>query len=268
MSKAAIRILTFLFALVFVVSLVTVDLLASAQDPAAENQNSATAQNSNMNMSGTVRHGRRRHRRPTASQDLSATEQPDLSGTYSGVFDCSDAGLVGDTTLTITGNQFTTADGKSGRITAATTRGYTAVAMQVGEFVMPAPGQTATSVPIIVSMRARKSGDRLILSPVPSAMHRCTFTPGGGMARRHGRRRAVSTAAGEPAAAAQPAEATAPAETAAPSTPRRRRGKRSRANVNANMETNTNTNSSMNENENTGAETPNMNASPTPTPPR
>ena len=41
------------------------------------------------------------------------------------------AGLTGDTTLTINGNEFTTADGKTGRIVASTTGGYTAVALQM-----------------------------------------------------------------------------------------------------------------------------------------
>jgi hypothetical protein len=44
--------------------------------------------------------------------------QVDLSGTYTGTFDCEPAGLMGESTLTITGNQFTTADGKTGRIVA------------------------------------------------------------------------------------------------------------------------------------------------------
>src|SRR5687768_17509537 len=61
-----------------------------------------------------------------------ASEQTDLTGTYTGTFDCEAAGISGETTLTINGNQFTTADGKSGRIVATTTSGYTAVAMQIG----------------------------------------------------------------------------------------------------------------------------------------
>ena len=64
---------------------------------------------------------------------MAPTEQTDLSGTYTGSFDCTDAGVSGDTTLTITGNQFTLADGKTGRIVASTTQGYTGVAMQFGE---------------------------------------------------------------------------------------------------------------------------------------
>ena len=52
-----------------------------------------------------------------------ATTQTDLSGTYTGTFRCEAAGLTGDTTLTINGNEFTTSDGKTGRIVASTTRG-------------------------------------------------------------------------------------------------------------------------------------------------
>src|ERR1043165_3472142 len=58
------------------------------------------------------------------------TRQLDLSGTYAGTFaNCE--GLNGATTLTITGDQFTTSDGKSGRIIASRTKGYTAVALQM-----------------------------------------------------------------------------------------------------------------------------------------
>ncbi len=92
-----------------------------AQDPAAANSN---------------------HNHDAATTNSGQTSQVDLSGTYAGTFvNCDAAGLTGDTTLTITGNQFTTADGKSGRIIASKTRGYTAVALQMsgarfaGDFV-------------------------------------------------------------------------------------------------------------------------------------
>src|SRR5688572_33092684 len=104
---------------------------------------------------------------------------PDLSGTYTGTFDCDVVGLTGDTTLTITGNQFTTADGKTGRIVASTTGGYTAVALQTGDVATGATatkGATATT-PTIVSLRARKSGDRLTLTSVPGATMQCSFMP-------------------------------------------------------------------------------------------
>src|SRR5262245_38545022 len=51
------------------------------------------------------------------------TTEMDLSGTYTGTFNCEAAGLMGDTTLTITGNEFKTADGKTGRITTSQSKG-------------------------------------------------------------------------------------------------------------------------------------------------
>lgn len=90
----------------------------------------------------------------------------DLSGTYAGTFaNCDTLGLTGDTTLTINGNQFTTADGKSGRIIASKSRGYTAVALQMSGANSP-----------VVSFRGKKSGNKLTLSPVAGATSQCTFT--------------------------------------------------------------------------------------------
>jgi hypothetical protein len=93
------------------------------------------------------------------------TTQLDLSGTYAGSFtNCDALGLTGDQTLTITGNQFTTADGKTGRIIASKTRGYTAVAMQMSGANSP-----------VVSFRGKKSGTKLTLSPVSGGTSQCTF---------------------------------------------------------------------------------------------
>jgi hypothetical protein len=94
------------------------------------------------------------------------TTQVDLSGTYTGTFtNCDAGGLSGPTTLTITGDQFTTADGKSGRIIASRTRGYTAVALQMSGAGSP-----------VMSFRGKKSGNKLTLSPVAGATSQCTFT--------------------------------------------------------------------------------------------
>ena len=127
----------------------------------------------------------------TASQNTTVSEQTDLSGTYTGSFDCVPSGSSGAGTLSITGNQFTwTPEGggspTTGRVTAVTTRGYTGVAMQWGESVAPPPGQPATT-PTIVSLRARRSGDRLTLTPVPNDKKDCSFTPPGGGGRRRRR---------------------------------------------------------------------------------
>ena len=113
---------------------------------------------------------------PQKPATMQTTTEADLSGTYIGTFNCEAAGLVGNTTLTINGNEFTTADGKSGRIIASKTSGYTAVALQVN-------GADPTAPPTIISLRARKSGNRLTLSPVAGAMQKCSFVTGKSMAR-------------------------------------------------------------------------------------
>src|ERR1043166_7393157 len=152
----------------------------------------------------------------------SPTEQTDLSGTYTGVFNCDALGLTGDTTLTITGNQFTTADGKSGRIVASTTRGYTAVALQLGDgATTPSPSAAATTpmaAPTIVSLRGRKSRNRLTLSSVAGGQP-CSFTTGSKMASK---RTPPSTQApvATGAEVASPAEAgPAPADVITPAKP-------------------------------------------------
>ena len=101
---------------------------------------------------------------PAEKQTMPKTTQLDLSGTYAGTFaNCE--GLNGDTTLTITGDQFTTADGKTGRIIASKTKGYTAVALQMSGANSP-----------VMSFRGKKSGTKLTLSPVAGATSQCMFT--------------------------------------------------------------------------------------------
>ena len=147
--------------------------------------------------------------------------QTDLSGTYTGTFDCEPLGLTGPTTLTITGNEFTTADGKTGRIVASTTGGYTSVALQVGTIPTAATVSTTPAAPpVIVSARARKSGTRLTLTPVAGAAVRCSFAPGRGVAR--GRRDRTPAATGTEVAAPAttvpaPTESPVPSQTPAPS---------------------------------------------------
>lgn len=231
MSMKIFRLSSFLFAIAFVVAGFCFESRSFAGSAIGQNANSSTTMTENSNAGTTTR--RRRGRRPKPPAPLAAdtaavpatepsaavapvatTEQTDLSGTYAGTFDCADAGLTGDTTLTITGNQFTTSDGKSGRITAATTRGYTGVAMQFGELVLATGTQPGVS-PIIVSMRAKKSRDRLALTSVPEATRVCSFTPAG--AKRAARARRMPPPAPTPAEPAQPAGAAEPA--AAPVTP-------------------------------------------------
>src|SRR5256714_1443047 len=211
------------------------------------NANTGEAAGENANMGGMAttgtgthgrrgRRGRRRGAAAAAATTAAATEtsgnmggeQTDLSGTYSGTINCLDA--TGDATLTVTGNQFTLsgASSRSGRITAVTTRGYTGATLRFDD----ASGGTPTSV----SVRARKMGDRLMLSPVPGETNRCSFTPGrgggmgmgGGRRGRRGRRRGTMAAPPAPPAAGEESATPAMTETPAPRPRGRRRGRRRR----------------------------------------
>ena len=146
----------------------------------------------------------------TTTQTTPTATQPDLSGTYTGTFNCDAVGLTGDTTLTITGNQFTTADGKTGRIVASKNGGYTAVALQVGE-------STAASTPQIISLRAKKMGNRLTLMSAAGSTQKCTFMPSRTTARAKTPRKTPAATGTE---VANPTTPTTPVpETPTPTTP-------------------------------------------------
>ena len=149
---------------------------------------------------------------PQQTTPAAPPAQPDLSGTYTGTFNCDAAGLTGDTTLTITGNQFTTADGKTGRIVASKSGGYIAVALQVGE-------ATGTTPPQIVSMRARKSGNRLIMTAAPGAMMKCSFTPATTARGRRGQKTPAATGTQVAAPPTEPVPTTTPTEPMPAQTP-------------------------------------------------
>ena len=133
-------------------------------------------------------------------QKTMQTTQVDLSGTYTGTFvNCDAGGLSGEQTLTINGNQFTTADGKSGRIIASKTRGYTAVALQMSGAGSP-----------VMSFRGKKSGNKLTLSPVAGATSQCMFTTSKSAAKS-------PTATGTEVANPSTSPSTAPSQNPSPS---------------------------------------------------
>jgi len=144
------------------------------------------------------------------------TVQTDLSGTYAGTFNCDALGLTGDTTMTINGNEVTFADGRTGRIVASTTRGYTAIALQVNNAATGTTPATTAAAPMVVSLRGRKSGDRLTLTSVAGSTMKCSFVPSRSVAR--GRRKTtVPAATGTEVSAPAAVPSAVPTESPRPS---------------------------------------------------
>lgn len=143
----------------------------------------------------------------TEPQKTMQTTQVDLSGTYTGTFvNCDAGGLNGEQTLTITGNQFTTADGKSGRIIASKTRGYTAVALQMSGAGSP-----------VMSFRGKKSGNKLTLSPVTGATSQCMFTTSKSAASKGTTPTATGTEVANPSSSPSTMPSQSPSPTPNPS---------------------------------------------------
>ena len=171
----------------------------------AQNSNSSTTMtNSNAN---TSRPRRPRRPRPKPSPAPETTDTPsmavtsaattprtgrcdpnkhepaDLSGTYTGKMQHGDD--VRDATLTISGNSFTMTSGSdshTGRITAVTTCGYTAVTIMHGDGGTSEPGKTPPPNKVM-SLRAKKVGDSLTLMSVAGEPDKVMFTSGGGAGR-------------------------------------------------------------------------------------
>jgi hypothetical protein len=140
--------------------------------------------------------------------DPTQQEQTDLSGTYTGkIKHGSEAAM--DATLTISGNNVSMTSGSdthSGRITAVTTCGYTAVTVMMGDLTPPPPGPNPPPPHKAMSLRAKKVGDSLTLTSVPGEPEMVSFTTGGtGMkpTRRHRTTRKPKTAPPPPPAAKQ-----------------------------------------------------------------
>jgi hypothetical protein len=119
------------------------------------------------------------------NENTSGGMTDDLSGTYTGTVNMPDHNMSGAATLTVTSNSYTlTGEGMShsGAFIANTTRGYTAVTMELGP---TDAGQT----PTFISLRARRlGGGGLSLMSVPGERRSFSFSTAGG-GRRGGRRR-------------------------------------------------------------------------------
>jgi hypothetical protein len=279
-NKSNLRLLVvLLFAAFATAALAFGDFGALAQNANSSTTGDASMQNGNSNGNmgrrgrGRRRRGRGRRRAASTAAAVAAAEagatggasqtgdvsgeQTDLSGTYTGHVKMSGGhDMDGDGTLTITGNQFSLEAGgmtHNGRVYAVTTRGYTGASLYFGDMT-----DSTTNTPVVATVRARKNGDRLWLSPVPGTQTKLTFGSGGGGGGRRGRRGRRSATMAPPAEATGDASATGDATTGAAAgtgnanantTPRRRRGSRRRrgtTNTNANMNTNTNTGDNSN----------------------
>ena len=175
----------------------------STRKPANTNTaDQGTTDNTNMSANANTGSSRRRGRRRSSTKtgDMATTdqasmapkktgrcdptqqEQTDLSGTYTGKAKHGDEAAA-DATLTITGNNFTMTSGSethSGRVTAVTTCGYTAVTMMMGDLTPPTPSPNPPPALPAMSLRAKKVGDKLWLTSVPGDKMSVSFTPTGG----------------------------------------------------------------------------------------
>lgn len=158
-NKNSLRFLVVILSAAFA----TAALVAADAGALAQNANSSTTEDTAM---AAPQQG---------TEDLSG-EQVDLSGTYTGrVTTTGGHEMAGEATLTITGNTFTL-EGEgmthNGRVYAVLTRGATSAAFYFADI----QDQT-TSTPLVFNVRARKSGERLTLTPAPNTKNRMSFAP-------------------------------------------------------------------------------------------
>ncbi len=195
MRKSTIYLFVLGLAVVAMTALVSAGLVVSAQ-----NTNSSTT----MAPTNTAAKKKpRRHKAMAATTgpcDPTKQEQTDLSGTYTGKVKHGDEPVM-DATLTITGNNFTMTSGSdthSGRITAVTTCGYTAVTVMMGDLTPPPPGPNPPAAMPAMSLRAKKVGDRLTLTSVPGEPQMVSFTTGGAAMKTARKHRTHKMKAGAP----------------------------------------------------------------------
>jgi hypothetical protein len=110
-----------------------------------------------------------------AQENTGGGVNEDLSGTYTGrVTMTGGHEMSGEATLTINGNTFTLQSegmNHSGRVYAVNTRRYVGAAFYFDDITDP-----VTNTPLAASVRVRRTGTRLMLTPVPGARNRLSFT--------------------------------------------------------------------------------------------
>lgn len=196
MRKSTIYLFVLGLAVVATTALVGTGLVVSAQ-----NSNSSTTM-APMNANTAKKKPSRRKAKPKPAADAADTgttamampakksgrcdptqqEQTDLSGTYTGTVNYADAGLTGDATLTVTGNNFSLAAGsttQTGRITAVTTCGYTGATMMFGDLTPPPASPNPPAALPAVSVRVKKMGDHVTIMTVPGERRSFSFGSAG-----------------------------------------------------------------------------------------
>lgn len=111
----------------------------------------------------------------SSAQSTGGGTNEDLSGTFTGRITMTGGHeMSGAATFTITGNTFTLeSEGMthSGRIFAVNTRRYIGAAL----FFTDLP-DSATNTPLACSVRVRRRGNSISMTPVPGSRNRLTFT--------------------------------------------------------------------------------------------
>jgi hypothetical protein len=196
------------------ISLIVLGLVVAVAAAVVSSDLVASAQNTNSSTTATPTKTKTKHRAKPAAATTSGRcdpmkqEQTDLSGTYTGKLKHGDEPEM-DATLTITGNAFTMTTGTethSGRITAVTTCGYTAVTVMMGDTTPPDPTKPPPPPLPAVSLRAKKVGSHMTLTSVPGETRQVSFMSAGAAKAHMTKHKMKSKAKAKPAAAATPPE--------------------------------------------------------------